>query len=71
MKLTAKQKTFVDEYLVDLNATRAYKAAYKRLLQIEKEKPKKKIEIGDSVENLMSADSHKKVKGAIRQTRWG
>lgn len=28
VKLTAKQKIFVDEYLVDLNATRAYKAAY-------------------------------------------
>lgn len=28
MKLTAKQKIFVDEYLVDLNATRAYKIAY-------------------------------------------
>lgn len=28
MKLTPKQKIFVDEYLVDLNATRAYKAAY-------------------------------------------
>lgn len=27
-KLTEKQKLFVDEYLVDLNATRAYKAAY-------------------------------------------
>lgn len=27
-KLTAKQKKFVDEYLIDLNATRAYKAAY-------------------------------------------
>ncbi|WP_312907243.1 terminase small subunit [Tissierella praeacuta] len=27
MKLTPKQKIFVDEYLVDLNATRAYKAA--------------------------------------------
>lgn len=27
MKLTPKQKLFVDEYLVDLNATRAYKAA--------------------------------------------
>jgi phage terminase small subunit len=27
-KLTAKQKRFVDEYLIDLNATRAYKAAY-------------------------------------------
>jgi len=28
MKLTEKQKIFVNEYLVDLNATRAYKAAY-------------------------------------------
>lgn len=26
--LTEKQKKFVDEYLIDLNATRAYKAAY-------------------------------------------
>ena len=29
MKLTDKQKVFVNEYLVDLNATRAYKVAYK------------------------------------------
>ena len=29
MTLTEKQKLFADEYLVDLNATRAYKAAYK------------------------------------------
>lgn len=28
MKLTEKQKRFCDEYLVDLNATRAYKVAY-------------------------------------------
>lgn len=27
-KLTAKQQKFVDEYLIDLNATRAYKAVY-------------------------------------------
>lgn len=27
-KLTAKQKRFADEYLIDLNATRAYMAAY-------------------------------------------
>jgi phage terminase small subunit len=27
-KLTEKQKLFVDEYLIDLNATRAYKAVY-------------------------------------------
>nr|DAN97694.1 MAG TPA: Terminase small subunit [Caudoviricetes sp.] len=28
MALTEKQKRFADEYLIDLNATRAYKAAY-------------------------------------------
>lgn len=28
-KLTEKQKIFVNEYLIDLNATRAYKSAYK------------------------------------------
>lgn len=28
MALTEKQKRFVDEYLIDLNATRAYKVAY-------------------------------------------
>ena len=27
-KLTEKQKRFIDEYLIDLNATRAYKSAY-------------------------------------------
>ena len=30
-KLTPKQKAFADEYLVDLNATRAYKAVYKNI----------------------------------------
>lgn len=28
MALTQKQKLFIDEYLIDLNATRAYKVAY-------------------------------------------
>ena len=28
MALTPKQKIFADEYLIDLNATRAYKVAY-------------------------------------------
>ena len=31
MALTEKQKLFCDEYLIDLNATRAYKAAYPRV----------------------------------------
>lgn len=31
MALTEKQKLFANEYLIDLNATRAYKAAYPRI----------------------------------------
>ena len=31
MSLTVKQKRFCDEYVIDLNATRAYKAAYPRV----------------------------------------
>lgn len=31
MALTDKQKLFADEYLIDLNATRAYKAVYKNV----------------------------------------
>ena len=30
-KLTTKQKIFADEYLIDFNATRAYKVAYPRV----------------------------------------
>lgn len=30
-KITDKQKQFIDEYLIDLNATRAYKAVYKNI----------------------------------------
>lgn len=30
-KLTDKQRAFVDEYLIDLNATRAYKVVYKNV----------------------------------------
>ena len=29
--MTKKQKIFADEYLIDLNATRAYKVAYPRV----------------------------------------
>lgn len=35
MKLTQKQKIFVDEYLIDLNATRAYKVAYPNIKKDE------------------------------------
>jgi phage terminase small subunit len=35
MALTEKQKKFVDEYLIDLNATRAYMVAYPRVKKEE------------------------------------
>lgn len=35
MALTAKQKLFADEYLIDLNATRAYKVAYPKVKKDE------------------------------------
>lgn len=35
MALTPKQKIFADEYLIDLNATRAYKAAYPKVKKDE------------------------------------
>lgn len=45
--------------------------AYKKLMQISKtEKPKKKIELGDSVENLMKADSYKREGRRIKQKGW-
>lgn len=44
---------------------------YKKLMQIGKEKPKKKdVKLGDSVENLMKHDSHERVRGSIRQKGW-
>lgn len=38
MALTAKQKIFADEYLIDLNATRAYKVAYPKVKKDETDK---------------------------------
>jgi phage terminase small subunit len=35
MALTAKQKIFADEYLIDLNASRAYKVAYPKIKKDE------------------------------------
>ena len=31
MSMTEKQKRFADEYLIDLNGTRAYKVAYQKV----------------------------------------
>jgi phage terminase small subunit len=35
VSLTPNQKIFADEYLIDLNATRAYKHAYKNVKKDE------------------------------------
>ncbi len=45
---------------------------YKKLAKMCKEsrKKEKEIELGDSIHNLMKANSYKRVNGAIRQTRW-
>ena len=42
----------------------------KNLCKKEK-KENKKIELGDTAENLMKHDSYRRVKGALRQTKWG
>lgn len=45
---------------------------YKKLLRFCKvNKPKKEIKLGDSAENLMKHDSHKRVKGKLVQRGWG
>jgi hypothetical protein len=36
-----------------------------------KEKNKEKIELGDSIENLMRHDSHKRIGRRVRQVKWG
>lgn len=35
------------------------------------EKKKEKIKLGDSVENLMRHDSHKRIGRRMRQVKWG
>ena len=43
---------------------------YRRLMQISKVGKSKKIELGDSAENLMKHDSHKRIRGSLRQKGW-
>ncbi len=42
----------------------------KNLCRLDIDKPKK-IELGDRPENLMKHDTYRRVRGALRQTRWG
>jgi len=47
---------------------------YRKLLKMCSrtiDKPKKEIELGDSVENLMQHDSYRRQGRRIRQTKWG
>lgn len=47
---------------------------YKTLKRMGKKNKKYKnneIKLGDSVTNLMKHDAHKRVRGALRQIRWG
>lgn len=42
---------------------------YKKLIKLCKNKPKKKIELGDSIENLMSNRSYKRIGRRVRQIK--
>lgn len=46
---------------------------YKKLKRVRKSKRKKKnkIELGDRPENLMKHDAYKRVRGRLRQIKWG
>ena len=44
---------------------------YKKLIKLCKNKPKKEIELGDSIENLMKADSYRREGRRIVQRGWG
>ncbi|WP_353096210.1 hypothetical protein [Tissierella praeacuta] len=45
---------------------------YNRLINMfkTKEKPKKKIKLGDSIENLMRTDSYKREGRRVKQRGW-
>lgn len=48
-----------------------YRQLEKMKQEPKKEKKKEKeVKLGDSVHNLMKANSYKRVNGALRQTRW-
>lgn len=42
-----------------------------KLFKIEIDKPKKKIKLGDSIENLMKVDSYCRSGRRIKQRGWG
>lgn len=64
MALTPKQKIFADEYLIDLNATRAYKVAYPNVKKDEVAKAAgsrllTNVNVADYVQKRMDERSHR------------
>ena len=52
--MTKKQKIFADEYLIDLNATRAYKVAYSKVKKDEAARANgSRLLTNANVENIM------------------
>lgn len=66
MTMTEKQKIFADEYLIDLNGTRAYKAAYPNIKSdnaaaVRANKLLKKKEIWDYIQQRLDELASKRV----------
>ncbi len=59
----------IGEY-IKLTDIETYKKL-KRLFKVKIDKPKKEIELGDSVVNLMKADSYCRSGRRIKQRGWG
>ena len=64
--MTEKQKIFADEYLIDLNGTRAYKAAYSNIKSdnaaaVRANKLLKKKEIWDYIQQRLDEIASKRV----------
>ena len=67
MALTPKQKLFADEYLIDLNATRAYKVAYPRVKKDDVAAPAavrllRNVKVADYIDERMQDRQKRKRK---------
>ncbi len=59
------------ESILKDNDISTYKKLNKMKQKPKKKEKKEKIELGDSVENLMKHDAYKRQGRRIKQTRWG
>lgn len=50
---------------------RKYNLNSNKCNKTRKRKKKQTIELGDSVHNLMKHDAHKRIRGRLRQIKWG